>query len=82
MIQPQDELVMPQLALTYRQVADSLQVSERTVWSLVQSGQLRAVRIGRSVRIAVDELRAYLDRQTAQATGLRLREHNVGQETL
>jgi excisionase family DNA binding protein len=62
------------LALTYRQVADTLQVSERTVWTLVKTGQLAAVRIGRAVRIPVDEVRAYLARQTARQTALRLRD--------
>jgi excisionase family DNA binding protein len=76
---PQSDPAPQLLVLTYRQAANSLQVSERTVWGLVQAGQLRAVRIGRAVRIPVTELRAYLDRQTAQATGLRLREQNAGQ---
>ncbi len=51
---------VPLLALSYRQAADALGVSERTVWQLVRDGRLRAARIGRSVRIAVAELQRYL----------------------
>ena len=61
---PADQPV-PLLALSYRQAADALGVSERTVWQLVRDGQLRAVRIGRSVRIALAELQRYLAAQTA-----------------
>jgi excisionase family DNA binding protein len=62
------------LTLTYKQAADCLQVSERTIWSLVRRGELAAVRIGRAVRIPATELQAYLDRQLAQATALRIRD--------
>ena len=57
---------MPLLALSYRQAADALGVSERTVWQLVRDGQLRAARIGRCVRIAVAELQRYLAEKTAR----------------
>ena len=48
------------LVLTYREAAASLGVCERTVWGLVRDGSLRAVRIGRSVRIPVSELERFL----------------------
>jgi excisionase family DNA binding protein len=56
----------PVLTLTYREAAESLQVSSRSVWSLVKSGELIAVRIGRSVRIPLTELHAYLARKIAE----------------
>ena len=37
--------------LTYRQAAKILQVSDRSVWTLVKSGELKSARIGRCVRI-------------------------------
>ncbi len=39
------------LTVTYREAGDSLGVCERVVWQLVKDGRLKAVRIGRSVRI-------------------------------
>lgn len=35
------------LLLTYQQAAELLQVSDRTVYSLVKSGQLNAVKLGK-----------------------------------
>ena len=48
--------------LTYKRAAEVLGVTERTVWTLVDSGDLPAVRFGRSVRIDPADLRAYIDR--------------------
>jgi excisionase family DNA binding protein len=59
------------LALTYSETAKSLGVCERAVWQLVKDGELRAVRIGRSVRIPVKELNQFVaDRsQSVDAKG-------------
>jgi excisionase family DNA binding protein len=54
------------LALTYQQASIVASLSERTIWGLVASGKLRAVRIGRSVRILRSELESFL---SAQQTG-------------
>lgn len=51
-----------QRLLTYRQAAETLAVTERTVWSLVSKGNLQAVRFGRSVRIDPDDLRSFIER--------------------
>lgn len=48
------------LAVTYREAGDSLGVCERVVWQLVKDGRLKAVRIGRSVRIPVTELERFV----------------------
>lgn len=48
--------------LKYRQVAKFLQVSERTVFTLVKEDQLQAVRFGRTVRIDLDDLHAFIER--------------------
>jgi len=48
--------------LTYRDAGKLLGVTERTVWELVNRGELPAVRFGRNVRIDPADLRAYIDR--------------------
>jgi excisionase family DNA binding protein len=54
------------LTVTYREAGDSLGVCERVVWQLVKDGKLKAVRIGRSVRIPVSELKRFVT-ETASA---------------
>ncbi|HET7037934.1 MAG TPA: helix-turn-helix domain-containing protein [Thermomicrobiaceae bacterium] len=46
--------------MTPEQVADYLQVSRETVYRLIRSGELAAVRIGRTYRIPHAELQAFL----------------------
>ena len=48
--------------LTYKQVGEIIGMTDRTVFELVKRGGLRAVRIGRSVRVDPADLRAYIDR--------------------
>ena len=59
--------------LTYREAADVLGVTDRTVWKLVDQGDLPAVRFGRSVRIDPADLRAFIDsaKQTEPSGGAR-----------
>ncbi len=47
--------------LTYKDVAKLLRVSERTVWTLVKEGKLKACRIGRLVRFTLESVREYLN---------------------
>jgi excisionase family DNA binding protein len=54
--------LQPVLALTLRQAADALQISERTLWSMLTRNIVRGSKIGAQWRISVDELRAYLER--------------------
>jgi excisionase family DNA binding protein len=42
----------------YRQAGKLLGVTERTIWTLVDRGEMPAVRFGRSVRIDPADLRA------------------------
>ena len=51
------------LLLTPKQAADVLAISARTLWNLTNSGAIRRVRIGRSVRYDVADLRAWIDSQ-------------------
>lgn len=52
--------------VTVSEVADQLRVSNMTVYRLVQSGQLPAVRVGRSYRIRADDVDHYLAEQYNQ----------------
>jgi excisionase family DNA binding protein len=53
--------------VTVGEVADQLRVSNMTVYRLVQSGQLAAVRVGRSYRIREDDVDRFLAGQYTQA---------------
>lgn len=46
--------------LTIEEVADLLRVSTRTVSRLIKQRQLNCHRIGRTIRISRDDLRAYI----------------------
>jgi excisionase family DNA binding protein len=46
--------------LTVADVVRILRVSKMSVYRLVQGGELRGYRIGRSIRIRTDDLSAYL----------------------
>ena len=43
-------------AYSMREVAHAIGLSERSVWAMIASGRLRAVRLGRSVRIPREAL--------------------------
>lgn len=49
--------------LTASEVAERLRVSTMTVYRLIRSGELPAVRVGRNYRVRSDDLLSYLDRQ-------------------
>lgn len=48
------------IALTMRESAAALGLSERTIWQAVKDGRLKAAKIGRSVRIHREELDQFL----------------------
>lgn len=51
-------------ALSVMQVARRLNVSERTARKVIASGDLRAHRVGRQLRVFEADLQAYLARNT------------------
>lgn len=55
--------------LTYAEAAERLNVSERTVWGLVKSGELAALRVGGSVRIEQRAIDALLAEQREASDG-------------
>lgn len=54
--------------LTSRDAAAWLKISERTLWKLALSGQLRSVRFGRSVRYDMGDLVAFVASRKTSAT--------------
>ncbi len=53
--------------LTVAEVAAILRVSTMTVYRLIKSGNLRAVRVGKSYRLSEDEVDRYLARGYTEA---------------
>ncbi|MEA2451853.1 MAG: hypothetical protein QOG04_563 [Actinomycetota bacterium] len=53
--------------MTVSEVAKGLRVSNMTVYRLVNSGQLDAVRVGRSYRIRETTVQRYLDQRYMDA---------------
>lgn len=47
--------------LKIREAAERLSLSVRTVWRLIESGKLRAKKIGNSTRIKADDLTDFID---------------------
>jgi len=54
--------VIEPMLLSPRQAAKALSICEKSLYTLTKSGQLPAVKIGRSVRYAVEDLRAFIER--------------------
>ena len=50
--------------LTVREVADAMRVSTMTVYRLIRSGALPAIRVGKHFRIRERDLDVFLDTQT------------------
>lgn len=52
--------------LTVAEVADHMRVSNMTVYRLIKSGALPAIRVGKNYRIRSRDLAAYLDASVTQ----------------
>lgn len=52
--------------LTVAEVADLLRVSTMTVYRLIRSGELPAVRVGRNYRVRRRDLDSYLEQQVVE----------------
>ena len=55
------------LLVSHREAARMLAVCERTLFSLVQAGEIPAVRIGRGVRYDVEHLKAWIKKKCGDA---------------
>lgn len=63
---------MAQQLLTAAEVAAQLRVSTMTIYRLIRSGELPAVRVGRNYRVRADELETYLEAQVVDPATLDL----------
>ena len=61
---------MTDTLLTAAEVADQLRVSTMTIYRLIRSGELAAVRVGRNYRVRQRDLEAYLDAQVVDPAEL------------
>ena len=52
--------------LTTQEVADYLGLTRRTIYTYIQSGSLRAVKVGREWRIKESELEAFINRGSGE----------------
>ena len=51
------------LAYSMREAAEAIGICERSVWQVIKDGRLKAIKIGRSVRITREELLSFLREQ-------------------
>jgi excisionase family DNA binding protein len=58
--------------LTVAEVADLFRVSSMTVYRLIRTGELPAVRVGRSYRVREGDLQAYLESQVVDPADIEL----------
>ena len=58
---------MNEKLLTPAQVAERLQITERTVYEWIRDGKLTALKLGRLWRIRQDDLEAFLEGARAKA---------------
>jgi excisionase family DNA binding protein len=52
--------------LRIEDIAERLSVSRSMAWKLIAIGQLRAIRIGRAVRVRPADLEAYIERAAGE----------------
>ena len=57
-------ITIERLLLTSREAAESLGICERTLYGLTRRGELRAVKIGRSVRYSMDDLKTWIKKSS------------------
>ncbi len=64
------EIDMADPLLTVSEVADRMRVSNMTVYRLIKSGQLAAIRVGKNYRLRAHDVERYLaDRAVRIRTG-------------
>ena len=58
-----EEAVSTPILVTLRQAAQKLSISERTLYSLIQAGEIPTVKLTRAVRLRVADLEAWASRK-------------------
>jgi excisionase family DNA binding protein len=61
--------VVPYDLLTPREVAEVMRVSTMTVYRLIKSGELPAIRVGKHLRIRSVDVATFLDDRVVRAKG-------------
>lgn len=69
---PQYTHGMTERLLTAAEVADQLRVSTMTIYRLIRSGELPAVRVGRNYRVRQSDLDVYLEQQIVEPGSVEL----------
>lgn len=69
---------MTDTLLTAAEVADELRVSTMTIYRLIRSGELPAVRVGRNYRVRARDLETYLEAQVVDPASVDLRDLSDG----
>ena len=54
----------PALLLTPKQAAEALAISPRKLWAMQASGEMKHLKIGRSVRYSVRDIEEWIDKNT------------------
>jgi len=49
---------------TVKEIAEMLKVTMKTIYRIIEAGELPAARVGKSLRISETNLKKYLDKQT------------------
>ena len=65
---PRDELSSERL-MTVSEVAELMRVSNMTVYRLIKSGQLSAIRVGKNYRIRETDVQRYLSDRSVRVRG-------------
>ena len=55
------------ILLDLKETAHALKLSDRTVWGLANTGELKSVRIGRSRRFDLRDVHAFIERKKQEA---------------
>ncbi len=64
-------IVKDKLALSVKGTAEALDIGTSKVYQMVASGELPSIRIGGSVRVPVDALKAWVQERSEIATNAR-----------
>ena len=63
------ERVLGEPLLTVGEVANIMRVSNMTVYRLIKSGQLAAIRVGKNYRLRHSDIETYLNERAVHAHG-------------
>ncbi len=66
-----DEKVLGEPLLTVGEVANIMRVSHMTVYRMIKSGQLAAIRVGKNYRVRRADIETYLTQRAVHVEGRR-----------